>query len=1138
MNKNIAKIEDWDANSLFSNSSNISGNNDSRFVIDKHGKILERKKKGRLYSLGGGNERVRNHMARLDRLKTVGTFDLCMEVTAITKLACGFDERTLSQHEPTNENIIVECTINPSKSILKIGSDDTSIISVDCKLPSSKHISSLSISSLGLEDCKNRFKPIRKSKSFIEIVPQIGCKSSLQKHEVSYDRSLSSSCFTGKANFTKDTQVRAISCENLTIEFSSNKNLDKTSQIFEVKTTVENVNCNLRRRTLKKCYRIVRTDSEMFHEQILVSEASQKNSKSSTRESSLEENEKKGASVIEDVSSSTVQQSENVQNIPCAPNYKNLSIDTVFSDNVDVVDLDMLENEYKEHVKSSLLREYKSDGDGLDEVGKKRHEFGKWKNQSIDDFNFLAKDLLDEDSKTLRKDVENRTKSEGDKDVFDEFEMEEQRDSFDTQESTEDDLSERAQKRRQVGSNDQIEVISSENFECKSSGESLFEKRFGKFKKINKLLKGKRFSTSALYDKKKNDVQLSQSSQKDIIDNLSSPKSLKSKKFQFRKRKFSFFGKSQSNNDLNLKSIASKISLLSKSNFDISSKNTVSSNKLNAAGITGKYANEYRSDIITKESVSSTSPLSEAFFNSTGSYQLSAMELFEKFCSQDFTGLYKNEDEVGIELIEPNLPYTGYQDPSSKGAIKKCSLRKATLLKQNSEPKFYMKNMHDDFSFKNSQQIYNEEEENDDLAEFEMLDENFYTSEEQQHMSRRKLSFSQFGETYEGNGNDDEDYYEDQVELGNYDVNPVIENSEIDEIYLMQDKVKPFYGEFNEADEYQQESSIGDLLSVASAPPRTFSSHSLIDGISTSNNSSPIKREDDSLLKNIISDYVKNALTSETRFTNDIDQTLTRTKSVELLSDSSGTIKTYSNSEYAFDTIRHFNLDSCSTSKLSLSLKSDIFDELTLALPTDKAINICELDDFTLTPDISISENCLDTHNCQNEQDKIKNELQSQYTIIDFDEELESQNFEKYNQEKSTFADALNKQFDQLFSRSGHHSSFEENFDENVSTRTLSTHNTFLDSDTDATTPSIATVITAIKIPTRFSMNKLDPYSSGSNDDDKGLPSNQIKECKPISECMSQSTDCADIKKSTPKSKRSRSLGNLPKRKSNKCTPL
>ena len=81
VDKTIADL-DFKTNILSSINKQQQQDSFSRYVIDKDGNIVERKKKHRLYSLGG-NEPTRKQS--LVRMKTVGTLDLCKEVTA---LAC------------------------------------------------------------------------------------------------------------------------------------------------------------------------------------------------------------------------------------------------------------------------------------------------------------------------------------------------------------------------------------------------------------------------------------------------------------------------------------------------------------------------------------------------------------------------------------------------------------------------------------------------------------------------------------------------------------------------------------------------------------------------------------------------------------------------------------------------------------------------------------------------------------------------------------------------------------------------------------------------------------------------------------------------------------------------------------------
>ena len=1121
VNKNIAKIGDLGLkNNIFSSNSQAES---ASYVIDKDGNIVERRKK-RMCSLGGNEPKKQSHLVRL---KTVGTFDLCMEVTA---LACGFNEKMLNDIVNIPPALIAPSPPStiapPSQSSLKMN-DICNATQNSCStsIPRIKHIS-LSVNSLTK---LNDFNESHQSQSLSSSSYAINDDNMIHFNDLEL---IKHKLTTGNSIFTKVNKNNTVYKHHNTDTFLHqrlyNNDVDKnaivkTSDIFVIQSESTDMS-KIRRRTFKKCNRIIRTDSEsdLFKDTTLVHSEEMSNKIDSSFED-FDGNSKDNLSNDELYDTKTITSTEE--------SVRNISTDTVFSDTCDPVDLEKLENEYKEHIRTTLQREYKSDGsiDSLDEVGKKRYQFGKWKNQSVD-FNFLDDEENEKDvskeSETeshdvdmdvfgtspvkLRNDDDNRTKSEGD------YELEmEQRDSFETQESTEEE----SDKFPNIKTRHDSDEIKSE--EEPEQPQTLFEKRFGKFKKINKLLKVKRYSTSALYDKKKTDeknqnakvlLNPSASPSKGNLSasktSLSSPKSVQEKKNIFKKRKFSFFGKSQSNNDLNinLKSIASKISLLSKSNFDLSNKNLASNLKLNAVGIAGKYgaSNEYRSDILVNEP---TSPLNEGFYNPTGSYQLSAMELFEKFCSQDFTGLYKHEP--GYEVQEDDIVDSNDAGSwSYTGAIKKSiSLRKTALLKQCSEPRFGLKNHHhmsDDYAY-NTEDAFEEELENQEYNDNETMDIKL-----NHHNSYCLQTQNVFEE--------EEDYFEDN-EDGEYYVNGH-HNSTIPPIYFQpelhretielhsaieiidNDESIEIYSAVEHRKVMQSNEQKEEVITVYAICPEN-------DEIEYEGSQSEVEdgvEEDDGNLKTIISDYVKNALASGG------EQSLTRTKSVELLSNSSDTIKSNSNSEYAFDTVKHLNLDSCNTSRLSLSLKSDIFDDVSFTLPLEnnvKTIQICEMDDFTLTPDGSMS--CSDNFTVD-ENGVVKNELNSQYTIIDFDDELRHD-----DDEKSSFAEALNKEFDKLFSR----------VDE---------------SDTDVTTtPSCNTIVTAVKIPSRCSMEKLEPYGTDViNDDVKiitrentKLMSKSMTSTVPLEQTLIHKKD--DF---AGKSKRSHSLGNIQKRKSSKCNPL
>lgn len=1077
------------------------------YVIDKNGKIVERKKKNRMYSLGG-NEPKKSHLVRM---KTVGTFDLCMEMT--TALACGFNQSISAIKEPTNKYEETEAHASEKSDI---ENENISQADLNCISPKrQRHISS-SENSLAVDDnsIKKKFKSLSSNLCFEDRVSsEFRCRSadfleSDQTYHKSFNDILSGAASASDI-LNKSTNNIYECAKHDDAEVFVNTETIEDENIC--KSSVYNLPLRARRRTFKKSKKIVRTDSELFKEEIFISPTETiKDRKLLSEQSSLQ----------------TSTESSDKPDI----SLKNFSTDTVFSDLLgqeEQIDLEKLEIEYKDHVKSNLQREYKSDGDALDEAGKE--DIPEWKNQSVD-FEFLETDKVKElrvksfsikgYEKKIRNDSESRSKSEGDKDT-----LYMKAESTETQ-STEDE--------------NKIEVDTSGSEGNKvERHQSLFEKRFGKLKKMNKLLKVKRFSTSALYDKKKiaeaphprpketqPPVLAALSQVADFTSSktsLASPKSLKGKRFIMKKRKFSFFGKSQSNTDLNisLKSIASKLSLLSKSNFDLSKHS--SNLRLNAVGIYGRYGNstDYRSDIITKQH-GCTSPLSEAFFNSTGSYQLTPMELFEKFCSQDFTGLYKHEplnEDLDIQAMEAGIH-------TYKGAIRKSSsLRKTTLLKQNSEPKFNIKSYQLDQYFANPHEVF-EEEEIDEAVENEEEEYLYNTSVQQRRSSyERHLEFDQNDQYYE-NADDDinTEVYENADAEG-----------DIDEIFLMPGKQR--YDDrflrnseeilaIDETDEETLEESENLLEDIAPRRPilgiDSFQEES--ESIFPSYEECKDEDDTDSNLKTIISEYVKNTCAPTTR------ENIIRSKSLDLLSNSSDTMNTNSNSEYAFDTVKQIHFDSCSTSKLSLSLNSDIFDDITLTAPLEnasKTIKICEMENFTLTPDGSMSESSnLGAVSKVSEQEKVKNELCSQYTIIDCDEldQDEENELQKINNEKSSFAEALNKEFDKLFTRA------------------------INDSDTDiTTTPSGATVLTAIKIPSRDSMEKLEVLSFEFDQENC-----TVENEKPSPALLTQSMTTSTLHQSMlshkeestkSKSRRSHSLGPpstgaTTKKKSNKCTPL
>lgn len=493
-------------------------------------------------------------------------------------------------------------------------------------------------------------------------------------------------------------------------------------------------------------------------------------------------------------------------------------VDTVFSDSTN--DLEKMERDYRELARSSLQREYKSDGDTLDEVGKKRNDFQNWKNQSFET-NFevygqqssgggggisQSADYMEDPDKI---EVLDRRESFGAilsmSEELPKLDIEIEGEvvvgaslsgicspashitcsttnSSDTSctkrikeianffapignNYSKDNLSQResdgstltsplklANNSTQSSCSDQrqnsnatlnssvnqvspcprptkldivqaeIQTTSSTSTAKEGTFMSLFEKRFGKFKKINKLLKTKRFSASALYDKPKEPIKAksvdnatpststaplpsssanqaapnrekSESSSKLFRARFSPGKSSNSdskssvyssklslfsqianKSSIFHKKSPMFSSSSRSNNELNTRTNSkTRINELSKSNSEI--------NKYK----TSPMRFSMKRSLKEKKPSSSTcvytepchSPLSEEFYNKTGSVRLSAIELYHKFMLEDFVGLYKQDAD------DLNGTYDSHYDYR-----KRYARGKSRLLKQKSEPKF------------------------------------------------------------------------------------------------------------------------------------------------------------------------------------------------------------------------------------------------------------------------------------------------------------------------------------------------------------------------------------------------------------------------------------------------------------------
>lgn len=1175
-----------------------------------NGKILQRKKKGRLYSLGGNEPAVRKPRGRLDRLKTVGTFDLGNDVTVLTEVARNLNEHIISSgvvggivggdlpltgrrrlstlpatkfqglsgiSTPSSDSLqqqqrreFTPKTIKgaPSmdqfknklnNSVAAVATTTTTTVRTqhsadDCIERSNRRsmaasVASVKFNSRSLSSGASRGDYRLIETSFNEEEAQVDSSGDSSKRE---DIDFKDKNCTNIVN----TSIRASGAyDETTAPRKYHNQMDNDSDKIELDIcSAEVINkCDntggvagaddedqitfrntTRKPVLRKSKRIVRSDSECLDDEsdfngrvdivLLANEDIQihhdpgspgivptNRCRSSTTSSAAtnENSERKESSDIDDLYPS----SKDILHKSTDDSSRNMStdeLDTVFSD---TTDLEQLEREYRELAKSSLQREYKSDGDTLDEVGKKRNEFLKWKNQSFEN-NFELYDMdrievEDDGAQTPTTSSSNNRPTTEDSsptppvsmiisptaatNLTSILRMENIRPNKLEISNCSDGDSSSTGPMSAAGSSSKDGIIT-----------SLFEKRFGKIKKINKLLKCKRFSTSALYDKKSSEEQTKSPPRrwtdiKDVgVDSLRSWSGLKSKdspdaqvstskkdtksdtksskmfrskftspakkdisesKSSIYSSKLSLFNSksifairrspmfsnaSHSNTELNVggggtaSSAASsasprtRLTELSKSNSELNNKSNKSSPS-RFGGAQSKRPSIKESTSITDNrlltkpvpvAVATHSPLSEEFYNKTGSVRLSAMELYEKFCSEDFGGLYKHE-KIHLRPVE-DLSCGGYKNwheyrlgQRGLGVSQKyIRAKNAKLLRQKSEPKFSFR---DDSYFPEEEDENIYEEELDDGGEGEEEDEYEDEEEEGDYYEDEEDLADEEGESFDEHESAAGTVI-DEVKVCSIDHHQqnsraasVANDSEVDEIFLVPagSKCTDDYDEYGfenkqfslEQSMMVRSSSQGSGLnhivehfssgarrkySYSHEVPRELSDFGTGDEILTiykicskddilldaivepitpvDEKLSPDCVADEEILSSpsahvdhsveyAISEYVRNAAPDGCSAT----LMIRSSDSMELLSSSSGTLRSGSTlTEYAFDTVRHLNMDSCSTSKLSLSIKSEIFDDYTVT-PTDCAATVEPVarainEDFTLTPDGSLSE--------------------------------------------------------------------------------------------------------------------------------------------------------------------------------------
>lgn len=1217
--KRIAKIEKTDSMQIYDG--DINGM--ATF------KVTQRKKKGRLYSLGGNDPPKRAHRGRLDRLKTVGTFDLGNEVNVLNEVAKNLNEKILSgdidssgnarrssvtamiamssqalleQHQAHQHRSAGPCR----REISKLNFAQKRSASRDTKFPSSSVTSTPAgqrnvggpnmPTQHSADDCLEKPRPLienRKSRSCSTstILVKSDCEIKQIRPQTASDKIFVAK--KGKSSHSP-SKMSTISSTHHSLskeldglkggEFEANvpdggsKCIERAAESSKTASNGE-LQFKPRKPVLRKSKRIVRTDSELFDEAHLAS-SGETGLKQTTHVQIHNEpdylikcgdaNSRKASSDLDDVCSqheplkSTTEESS-----------RNISIeevDTVFSDST--TDLEQLEREYRELARSTLQREYKSDGDTLDEVGKRRNDFQKWKNQSfemnlelyeirkpssssavsqsaahleeadrletaesgmsVDDIvghNLLDIDPLNLYSPTSHMTCSTNNSSEAsgggsnqrneDRNFFSRIGASSKENLCKSNSLyAESDTSTVTSPLRVASVStcsdpqplssitggtsavptqrpSKLEIVQTDTISTPPPAKegtftSLFEKRFGKFKKINKLIRTKRFSASALYDEKKQEKRKEEramqpegplpsvksgstsklfrqkcspvksntcGSKSSIYSSKLSLFSTKNAKASILHRNSTMFSNSShSNNELHRRSSSkTKLSEVSKSNSEISKYKFSPSRFSIKRSMKEKKPNSTTS--LYKQQVHS--PLSEEFYNKTGSVRLSAVELFEKFCSHDFSGLYKHELSQLDE--RPNC--------SKKYAMNK----NARLLKQKSEPKFRFRGDYDpreeDEDF--YEEDYYDENETEDLEYEDELGEeepdecDYFENEEdceeccgegledeemddenESHAEYYDNTFqspvpinmytasalldlnyceriqchrlSEMLEEADEESNMNEEYeqraYHSETEVEARQANAAAAtDSEVDEIFLMPEGAKcsdyEEYGFENKHFSLEQKrisrmkSVECDLNMISEIPPCGVmpqsnpnpTSGSIYDScgnevaialqnISPSGNGTETRNTEEqaisedswlnestpfgtakldcSSVEYALSQYVKNALPdisvgieSGNEAKTEAGAVFERAESIELLSGSSGTIRSGSTlTGYDFDTVKNLNLDSCSTSKLSLSLKSDGFEEFTLTPDEPRRIKNCEAEDFTLTPDVSFTE--------------------------------------------------------------------------------------------------------------------------------------------------------------------------------------
>lgn len=733
-------------------------------------------KKKRLYSLGG-NEPIRIHRGRLNRLKTVGTFDLTIEevprgesgtecVGGALESGSGLTASTSTANSTSTE--LFTASSNPNSS--------SSCLNSPKELQLRKHQHQRRAGKLARHmDC------VGTSSESFENSNSNNKATGGGTRKIGQVRSAVSSVMGSRTSSSLDTKTNSTEDDEDPVTMISNKvvgggrirgtsaaaaatDSDEVRSPDEVFSQTKSIlskssEFKARKSTFKKSKRITRTDSELIHDDEMYRAGEEKRGGSLAKYST-------------DSNDSVLSPTK----AECKTRLMSTSMGTEdFNEDEVEGDIDEQADRFSLHGGGGggnlRQREYKSDGNSLDEIGLQRDPDAippqKWMNHSLEDCVIMSTSSMEHIPQPPPK-----------------------------RDSSVDSARGKSQTPPAVG--------------------KLFENPFSKFRMINKVWKGKKFSlssgnvvsgggvlspgttqegepgrgvvvvgvgggsdtaqdiispTSVVSDSPK--VTLSSSSifskiRQQARTATSSPSSSVASSHRSHPRRLFSRLTSISNTDLYKTGVSGAVGAgrsgrspkdFSKSNSEINTptlagvspfrKNTIKKQKQSVKALKLEKMKNNSAGCLAERKMAITepegvhtvnkvqSPLSEEFYNKTGSVRLSAVELFEKFCSSDFSGLYKHETEL----------MTRRQAVVAAPAKRYIYRKNSKLLKQRSEPRFTLSMHQQQFRF----------------DEDGMLGETYYEEEGGMYEDKEEMEEEMGEEYYE------DEYYEEGEYEGELD---------------------------------------------------------------------------------------------------------------------------------------------------------------------------------------------------------------------------------------------------------------------------------------------------------------------------------------------------------------------------------